>query len=315
VRCNGEASGAIIITATSGNSRNFYYYSIDAGAHYQTSNIFPNLKAASYTVIVKDSFNVASAPKIASIAELSKLVVACGGSISCGDTSGTVDATATGGAGFYQYSWRRTDGTIIGNVSSVSGLSAGTYIVTIIDSNRCMDTCSVTLLQQGPSQLKHKIGDSISCGYIFYVDTTLNANHPCATHFLVCAREDQSNSVTWFNSLYTYTITNATTDILFDRANAIKIDSFSMAANICSHYTTDSCTGWYLPSKTELNLIYTNLATKGVGGFANEGYWSSVEDSKRHAAWIVDFYDGKEIQNDKSNKYHVRAVCEVWIKN
>src|SRR5205809_248335 len=235
VRCNGEASGAIIITATSGNSRNFYYYSIDAGAHYQTSNIFPNLKAASYTVIVKDSFNVASAPKIASIAELSKLVVAC--------------------------------------------------------------------------------GDSISCGYIFYVDTTLNANHPCATHFLVCAREDQSNSVTWFNSLYTYTITNATTDILFDRANAIKIDSFSMAANICSHYTTDSCTGWYLPSKTELNLIYTNLATKGVGGFANEGYWSSVEDSKRHAAWIVDFYDGKEIQNDKSNKYHVRAVCEVWIKN
>ncbi len=311
VRCNGQPSGSIIITAS--NGRPPYRYSINGGVSFQSPNTFNNLKAGTYTVIVKDTFNIMSDSQKAQINEPAKLILSCSGNIQCSANSGTVSVNVSGGIPPYSYSWNAGSQP---SSATQTGLPAGVYVVRVFDASQCTDTCSIILAQQpNTSTPKYKVGDSTFCGYIFYVDTTADTAHQCSTHYLVCAYKDQSSNVTWYNNQFTYAVTGATADILFDRANAIKIDSFSLAANTCSKYTTDSCAGWYLPSKTELNMMYTNLAAKKIGGFSKEGYWSSVEGTKRHTAWIIDFFNGRAIQNDKSNKYHVRAVCDVWIPN
>ena len=64
---------------------------------------------------------------------------------------------------------------------------------------------------------------------------------------------------------------------------------------------------WRLPDKEELNLMYRNLHKKGIGGFADDYYWSSSEFSSKHA-WYQKFLNGH--QND-SNKYYNTRVRNV----
>ena len=49
------------------------------------------------------------------------------------------------------------------------------------------------------------------------------------------------------------------------------------AAKLCNELTIGSYNDWFLPSEDELNLMYTNLYSEGVGGFYNDSYWSSSE--------------------------------------
>lgn len=309
VRCNGQGNGSITIIAS--NGRPPYSFSINGGQTFQASNSFTNLKAGTYTLRIRDTFNTLSDSQKVTLTEPSKLAVQCSGSMQCGANSGTVSVTASGGVAPYVYSWSNDKSD-----SVQTGLPAGTYVVTVFDANQCSDTCSVVLRpQSGSSKPKFKVGDSTACGYVFYVDTTVSRNNPCSTRYLICSFADQAKSVTWYNDQFKYTVTGAITDVLFDKANAVKIDSFSLAANTASKFITGNCAGWYLPSKAELSLIYKNLAARSIGNFSKEGYWSSVEASKRHSAWLVDFLNGRTIESDKGNKYHVRAVMDVFLSN
>lgn len=177
---------------------------------------------------------------------------------------------------------------------------------------------------------KYKVGDTLSCGAIVF-DVNNNDSF-LLQKVLICAPVDiAAGQVAWFNSQYI--LTNATIDAAFDRGNALLIVSVqgntgNYAALLCSSYfpssmCPDTSQVWYLPSRKELSLIYTNIALNGKGGFANEGYWSSIEDSlllpvtgalngqppmTAKRAWIFDFYDGNTFPVDKANKYHVRPV-------
>jgi len=79
------------------------------------------------------------------------------------------------------------------------------------------------------------------------------------------------------------------------------------AAKLCRDYAGGGKTDWFLPSKDELNMMYTNLKLVGVGGFVALGYWSSSEDSESLAS-AQDFGDGFYDGCNKSNTYRVRAV-------
>jgi hypothetical protein len=77
------------------------------------------------------------------------------------------------------------------------------------------------------------------------------------------------------------------------------------AADICANLTIAGYNDWFLPSKDELNQMYLNKAA--IGGFANDGYWSSTEVGF-YDAWLQSFGDGYQNFSYKFDNFFVRAV-------
>ena len=66
--------------------------------------------------------------------------------------------------------------------------------------------------------------------------------------------------------------------------------------------------GWRLPSQDELNDLYQNKVA--IGGFVDDGYWSSTEGGN-YGVWAQDFASGNKYsayKNSNLYKFSVRAI-------
>ena len=88
----------------------------------------------------------------------------------------------------------------------------------------------------------------------------------------------------------------------------------SYAAGLARAYNGGGYTDWFLPSKDELNQMYTNKATINTtaaansgSSFSNDSYWSSTEHIFKQA-WRQRFSDGDQYTTWTNNSYRVRAV-------
>lgn len=86
------------------------------------------------------------------------------------------------------------------------------------------------------------------------------------------------------------------------------------AAALCANFSLNGVRGWFLPSRDELALMYTNLKAKGHGDFRDGGaadnfsYWASSQQTADMAAHI-DFADmGRQHGDDKDFPRRVRAI-------
>ena len=168
-----------------------------------------------------------------------------------------------------------------------------------------------------------QIGDFRDGGVVFYVaamsedlngDGTMDAG-------LVCAVEDQSTGIQWYNG--SYINTNATASAIgTGAANTAKIitnqGTGSYAASVRDNYSITvagtTYSDWFLPSKDELNEMYQNKATIDATANDNEGssfasanYWSSTENSYS-LAWGQYFDSGFQDSYDRFFTFRVRAV-------
>ena len=82
---------------------------------------------------------------------------------------------------------------------------------------------------------------------------------------------------------------------------------WNSAKTACEELILNGYSDWHLPSKEELNSVYVNLKQIGVGGFADNYYWSSTEYSSG-AAWDQGFGNGRQNGGSKNGKASVRAV-------
>ncbi len=136
VACLGEMTGSIDLTVTGGTPG--YTYLWDSG---QTTADIDGLGAGEYCVTVTDA-NDCTAEEcftVGSNAAISITGVATPADCN-GEDSGSVDISVTGGDGPYTYTW--SDMTTNQDLNNVP---AGTYTVTVMDSNECTATASFTV--------------------------------------------------------------------------------------------------------------------------------------------------------------------------
>lgn len=80
------------------------------------------------------------------------------------------------------------------------------------------------------------------------------------------------------------------------------------AASVCANLTLSGYSDWFLPSRDELQLMYTNLKDNGnKGNLHANHYWSSSEGSTG-SAYYVYFATGSPSLDDKTAPDRVRAV-------
>jgi len=151
------------------------------------------------------------------------------------------------------------------------------------------------------------IGKPYAGGIIFYIDET-------GEHGLIAAPSDQGTTgIQWYNG--SNVETGATgTSIGTGQANTSAIVAVqgagSYAAKVCDDLVLGGYSDWFLPSRDELNLMYTNLEVNGLGGFGSFSYWSSSEYDSTYA-WKQSFGFGYQNCQNYGNKfytYYVRAV-------
>ncbi|WP_164490308.1 T9SS type A sorting domain-containing protein [Runella sp. SP2] len=190
VTCNGGTDGTASVTVNGGTEPYTYTWS---GGSISTTNTATGLTAGTYTVLVKDANNCQKSITI-TVAEPTPLALTSSSTpVKCkGSNDGTATVTASGGTGSYTYSWSNG---ITSTSNTVTGLTSGSYTVTVKDANNCQK--SITIVVSEPSTLLTvSIANStnISC---------YGANNGTAT-----------GQVTGGVSPYSYLWSNGSTDLL-----------------------------------------------------------------------------------------------------
>jgi hypothetical protein len=143
ILCYGDSTGTSTATVTGGTPS--YVYSWNT-TPVQTSAIATGLSVGSYVITVTDSTGC-MAKDTTHITQQQELIVSAPDLLLSfyGDSTGTSTATVTGGTASYTYSWNTTP---IQTSAIVTGLSVGSYVITVIDSTGCMAKDTIHITQQ-----------------------------------------------------------------------------------------------------------------------------------------------------------------------
>lgn len=164
--CQGGTSGQLTAVISGGivPASGEYNYIWSNGA---TTPVNDNLAAGTYTVTVTDAngCRLILSQTVSQAGNLSVSVVSTIDASCAGGANGMATVTASGGTGTLNFQW--PDGQ---NTAQATGLSAGTYAVTVSDQNGCFDITTLTIGEGAAVSLDANI-NNVSCfgesnGYI-----------------------------------------------------------------------------------------------------------------------------------------------------
>jgi gliding motility-associated-like protein len=143
VACFGNNTGQIQITGMGGTAP----YSYSLGASSNSTGSFSNLTAGNYNFTITDN-NSCTYNYAATIAQptaaLSASVASQTDVLCFNGSNGSVTINASNGTPSYQYG---LTGTALAANSTISGLSAGNYSITVQDLNGCTVSLNATIIQ------------------------------------------------------------------------------------------------------------------------------------------------------------------------
>lgn len=153
--CFGVADGSATAFGSGGTGGLIYFWS-NGG----TTSIQNSLSAGTYTVTVYDQFECSATstvfieqPPAINIITVVNLPPSCNGG-----NDGELEVSANGGSGGFSYLW--SNGAI-GNL--IEGLTAGSYTVTVNDSQGCEQTRTLIVTQPNPIVVTFTNQQNVSC--------------------------------------------------------------------------------------------------------------------------------------------------------
>jgi len=177
-----------------------------------------------------------------------------------------------------------------------------------------------TIVQgQGGTGRTYKIGDTGPAGGLIFYDRGFISNGwryleaaPAGTDFIAqwgAYERDVSGTGTAVGS------GKRNTELIVNRLK--QLGENNRAAQICVGMEINGLKDWFLPSKDELDLMYKNLAQKGLGNFITREdktnwthyYWSSSQSDNYHdLACTQNFVSGSKHYDGKGYTRSVRAI-------
>ncbi len=156
VACYGASTGSIDIVVSGGSGVYTYLWST-----FENSQNISGKAAGTYSVIVTDN-NGCSTSATYTITQPSQIsATASITNVSCfGETDGEISVTVSGGTPPYTYNWDNGETTAI-----ISGLSAGTFNLTVTDANSCEEDFSYTVTEPAQIILNATITNATCFGF------------------------------------------------------------------------------------------------------------------------------------------------------
>jgi hypothetical protein len=184
----------------------------------------------------------------------------------------------------------------------------GIYLVkyTAVNTNQTIEkTRKVTVLAN--------IGETYQGGIFFYYFQPNDVGYVDGEiHGLLCANSDQSTNASW-GCQGTSISTNdgiGTGNINTNEISS-QCNEMNTAANVCANLVLNGYDDWFLPSRKELQQMYTKLHLPGFGNFSvvagNNFYWSSSQFNNA-SAWYRSFDTNNETSGSKTGSFRVRAI-------
>ncbi len=146
--------------ATATVSGGYYPYTYVWNNGLTTSSI-DNLSLGLYSVTITDSIgcSITSSNSINS-SESPEIIIDSIANVSCfNGNDGAINVSVIGGVEPYLYNWNNGLNTL-----SIDGISSGTYILTVTDSNGCIVTESIEVLEPNAISIEYIITNPSGCG-------------------------------------------------------------------------------------------------------------------------------------------------------
>ena len=147
VTCHGGNNGLISVSAVGGTFP--YFYTMNPGSINSSSGVYSSLFAGSYAIIVTDMKGCMDSVIAISVNEPTQILfdLVTHQDIECYfDSSGSIQAIASGGTGLLTYQIIPSIGTQT-SPGVFDNLSGGTYTIVVTDANGCTTTSSVLIKQ------------------------------------------------------------------------------------------------------------------------------------------------------------------------
>ncbi|MCS7074761.1 MAG: SprB repeat-containing protein, partial [Bacteroidia bacterium] len=283
VSCHGGADGRASVSGTGGNLP--YQFSWNTTPVQITPNV-NGLSQGTYTVTITDAKGCQATAQV-QINQPTQLLSSTTviNQVSCFNGSdGRASVTPSGGTMPYSYSWATSP---VQNTQQATGLSAGTWFVTITDANGCTKVDSVQITQ--PSQL---VIDSISviavsCRFAQDGSATVYVSGGTPSYSYLWSNNVSTQTISGLSGgTYSVTVTDskgctATSLTTVFEPSRISIDSFLVTPVSCRFGSNGSVTALVSGGSPGYTYQWSNGATSAsINNLTSGWYYLVVTDSR-----------------------------------